>query len=262
MLLAVALVVVLALSSVRGTRATGGGGEVRRARAGRGDRRVPPGSPPQVDGWSFEFVLRPANASGDVALLGTEYFSQQELRVRRDWSVGDEAYGDSPLPRQAGGSELVNVDLSVEGSQHVLYLATGVWHCEERPIPVGTPTPQGGLLRQGTRGGNVTLHGRPCYLLLGQGLNRPGPSCSVAPYNWTAWVAWDDGSLQQLQTGCFVLEVMGWRGPPSRQAGSQYGPLSVPLVCPVDTAPGALGYTMAAGFVALLLFGMITVRHR
>ena len=45
-----------------------------------------------------------------------------------------------------------------------------------------------------------------------------------------------------------------------RDAGSQYGPLSVPLVCPVDTPPGALGYTLAAFFVAFLFFGMITVR--
>ena len=173
-------------------------------------------------GWSFQFVVRPVGGNGTV-VMGSEYFSADEQRVRRDWSQGAEVLPDCPLPAEAGGSELVNVAPGDTGTQHVLFLAKGVvsrpneqlvflisvqWACREQPIPRGTPRPQGGLLSAGTRGENATVRGEACFLLTGfQG--RPGPACS-ADDSWTAWVSWDALALLQLNTSCFVMDAFGW----------------------------------------------------
>jgi hypothetical protein len=245
--------------------------------------------PPALVGWSFQFLLRPiANGSG-VVVVGSEYFSLAEERVRRDWAQGASTYEGCPLPAEAGGNELV--DLAPSGSQHLLVLDGGEWKCtEQRPVPPSTPRPSGSLLQQGERGTNLTLiRDILAFPLYGYGLSRPGPACPSDPAgNWTAWLSVASDALLQLDTSCFVLEVYAWRGPPARIAGSQYGPLSVPLVCPVDLPPQPVGYALAglplcfffltdyslqpfiqflllnlflaAGMILFLFFGILTIR--
>ncbi len=87
-------------------------------------RAVKPADEPVV-GWSFQFVLRPVGGNGTV-VVGSEYFSAGEMRVRRDWSQGAGVLPNCPLPAEAGGSELVNVAPGDTGTQHLLFLAKGV----------------------------------------------------------------------------------------------------------------------------------------
>lgn len=208
------------------------------------------------EGWAFQFVLR-GNASRPQQLtaLGSEYFAAAEQRVRRDWARGCPA---CPLPAEAAGSELLG--LGALPSQHLLLLRQGEWSCQQSPLPAAAPRPAGPL--RGTPGAQTRLvRGQLAAALLGAGLDRPGPACPEDPAgNWTAWLAEEDGALLQLDTACFELDVYNWQGPPVRQPGSQYGPLSVPLVCPVDLPPQPVGYALAAALIAALFFGLITIR--
>lgn len=218
---------------------------------------------PALVGWSFQFTVRPIvnETLQEVAALGSEYFSLAEQTVRRDWAQGSTVYDGCPFPAEAGGSELVGT--AAGSSQHLLVLAMGEWKCTEtRPIPPATPMPQGSLLEQGVRGtGTRVIRGIVVFPLFSSGISRPGPACPADPTgNWTAWLSVETEALVQLDTSCFELDVFAWRGPPMRQPGSQYGPLSVPLVCPVDVPPRPVGYALAGALIIAIFFGMITIR--